>query len=179
MEVLRPAGGNERRCIVRQALDYYRTLIVAAEYTCTVNTATPLKSTLIKALKHCISVHPILSATILGEETESPAFGRPPVLRLDHHFQFVNLETYSGQSNSDQQELIKSVLLRIHDEPFKSRDQIPPWKIIVGGMKEENSFLISFAYYHSHGDGKSGLVFHKTFLEGENSDRVSITETTE
>ena len=26
--------------------------------------------------------------------------------------------------------------------------------------------LVLFAYYHSHGDGKSGLAFHQTFLKG-------------
>lgn len=164
-------GPNERRCIVRQALDYYRTLIVGGVYVSDGN-SNPLKDTLIKALKHCVSTHPVLSAVIVDEETEAPAFAKPPTIDLDNHIGILDFEHFAEQHDTrDESNLIKAALRRTHDQQCTHRNVVPPWKIVVlpllNRTNGDNSrFLILLAYYHSHGDGKSGLAFHKTFLEG-------------
>ncbi|KAH0373295.1 hypothetical protein KCU65_g626, partial [Aureobasidium melanogenum] len=167
MERLRKAGPNERRCIVRQALGYYRTLVVGGVYTLDKSSSDfPLQSTLVKALKHCIAVHPILSACIIGQETEAPEFARPPVLDLNNHIDILDTPNLSDEKN-----LIKLTLAHTNDHVFTSCDEIPPWRITVlplpaAEQSGPSRYLILLGYYHSHGDGKSGLAFHKTLLSG-------------
>ncbi|KAG9953781.1 hypothetical protein KCU85_g1079, partial [Aureobasidium melanogenum] len=167
MESLRKAGPNERRCIVRQALGYYRTLVVGGAYTLeNLSSDSSLQNTLIKALKHCIAVHPILSACIIGQETEAPEFARPPVLDLNNHINILDTPNLS-----DEKSLIKITLAQTNDHIFTRCDQTPPWRITVlplptAEQQGPSRYLILLGYYHSHGDGKSGLAFHKTLLSG-------------
>ncbi|KAI4720589.1 hypothetical protein E4T48_03151 [Aureobasidium sp. EXF-10727] len=170
MERLRRAGPNERRCIVRQALGYYRTLVVGGIYTLDKSSSDrSLQSTLIKALKHCIASHPILSACIHGEETEAPEFARPAVLDLNNHIDILGRQ--QSPDLLDEQSLIKLILAQTNDHVFTSCDNTPPWMVTVLPLlaREQSNTsrcLILFGYYHSHGDGKSGLAFHKTLLSG-------------
>ncbi|KAG9592268.1 hypothetical protein KCU77_g7089, partial [Aureobasidium melanogenum] len=167
MERLRKAGPNERRCIVRQALGYYRTLVVGGTYTLEKSSSGfSLESTLIKALKHCIASHPILSSCIIGQETEAPEFARPSVLDLNNHINILSTPDLSDEKN-----LIKLTLAQTNDHVFICCDKIPPWRITVlplsaGEQSDTSRYLVLFGYYHSHGDGKSGLAFHKTLLSG-------------
>ncbi|KAI4766985.1 hypothetical protein E4T52_13033 [Aureobasidium sp. EXF-3400] len=170
MTSLRKAGPNERRCIVRQALGYYRTLVVGGIYTIDkLSTNLSLESSFIKGLKHCVASHPILSACIVGEETETPEFARPAFLDLNDHIDI--LATQQSPDILDEKDLIKLVLAQSNDHVFTGCDRIPPWKITVlpllpGEQHNTSRYLILFGYYHSHGDGKSGLAFHKTLLSG-------------
>jgi hypothetical protein len=131
------------------------------------STNLPLESSLIKALKHCVASHPSLSACIIGEETETPEFARPTFLDLNNHINILQrvLEP------SDERNVIKRILAKTNDHVFADCDRIPPWKITVlpllaGHQQETSRYLVLFGYYHSHGDGKSGLAFHKTLLSG-------------
>ena len=128
-----------------------------------------LESSLIKALKHCVASHPILSACIVGEETEAPEFARPSFLNLNDHIEI--LATQQSPNVMGEKDLIKSVLAQTNDHVFTSCDKTPPWKITVLPLLAEEQqktsrYLILFGYYHSHGDGKSGLAFHRTLLSG-------------
>lgn len=128
-----------------------------------------MKSSLIKALKHCVASHPILSACIIGEDTEAPGFARPAFLNLNDHVDI--LAAQQSPDISDEKDLIKLVLAQTNDHVFTSCDQTPPWKITVLPLLPEKQqktsrFLVLLGYYHSHGDGKSGLAFHKTLLSG-------------
>ena len=122
------------------------------------------------ALKHCIAIHPILSASLSGEATEAPKLVRPATLDLRNHVQIVDPASL-GENSGDEIEQLKQVIAEDHDRPFPYEENIPPWKIIVllvSGQSEarERRFYILFSYSHSHGDGTSGLAFHKTFLQG-------------
>ncbi|KAI5276808.1 hypothetical protein E4T47_00391 [Aureobasidium subglaciale] len=170
MKQLRRAGPNERRCIVRQALGYYRTLVVGGTYTLEgPSDDLSLRSVLTKALKHCVALHPILSACILGEETEAPCFARPAILDLDDHIEILDAQL--SRNVSEEHRLIKLVLAQTNDHVFTNCDRVPPWKIFVspllaGEQRKTSRYLLLFGYYHSHGDGKSGLAFHKTLIHG-------------
>jgi hypothetical protein len=166
---LRQIGPNERRAIIRQALGHYRSVAVGGIYT--LDKAldnVQLNSTLIKALKHCVATHPILSACLVKHETESPAFSRPRYLDLQNHIDVLSLKQFS--ESVDEQSIIKYTVAQANDIVFPPVDQVPSWKIVVQPLpaneKETNRYLIIFAYYHSHCDGKSGLAFHKTLLSG-------------
>lgn len=157
---------------MRQALDYYRTLIIGGTYVLDgSHEVVASKGLFIKALKHCIAIHPMLSAAISGEETESPTFVRPSPLDLTNHIDLPACHELPGDvENWFESDLVKHILKRTNDQTFTSRDKVPPWKIVVLPLHNTATakcrFLILFAYCHSHGDGKSGLAFHKTFLSG-------------
>ncbi|KAI5265587.1 hypothetical protein E4T47_08526 [Aureobasidium subglaciale] len=170
------AGNNEKRYIVRQSLGYYRTLAIGGIYTfATGSTPAISKQTFVPALKHCIATHPLLSATIEGQDGESPAFSRPQTLDLHNHIELFSIaDLGAGIRDASEKDLIHRVTVRTLDGEFHSVDSIPPWKIVVFALpsqecvKDQSSqrLFILFAYYHSHGDGKSALTFHKTFLQG-------------
>lgn len=127
-----------------------------------------LQSILVKALKHCVASHPILSTYIIGQETEAPEFARPPALDLNKHINILD-----APDLFDEKSLIKLTLAQTNDHVFDCCDKTPPWQITVlplsaAEQSETSRYLILFGYYHSHGDGKSGLAFHKTLLSGLN-----------
>ncbi|KAL3472151.1 alcohol acetyltransferase [Aspergillus californicus] len=187
-EPLRAASKNERRPITRHALGFYNALIMAGLYNFDLEDAensfdVASADSYTPALKYCIAKHPILATGIIGEETESPLFGR--VSRMDLR-KFVRIIEYDsvaaagvsrGKSDEeDETEFLKRVMLTLHDRSFENVETVPPWRVTViplpasstpgsEGEKRGRAYII-FSYSHSHGDGRSGLVFHRTFLRG-------------
>ncbi|CAD0101108.1 unnamed protein product [Aureobasidium mustum] len=182
---LRPAGYNERRYITRQSLGYYRTLAIGDVYTLKQDREVS-QQTFVPALKHCVAIHPLLSAVIECQDTESPAFARPKVLDLQNHVEILSVNDFEeGATNSPEKDLIHRATIRTLDSEFLSAESIPPWKVVIFNLpnrhepQEDSStqrLFILFAYYHSHGDGKSALAFHKTFLQGLNGPKSNLTE---
>ncbi|KAL4953856.1 alcohol acetyltransferase [Aspergillus filifer] len=171
-DTLRAASKNERRYITRHSLGFYRALTMTGLYTLN-RDYTDFDATIAEfwfpALKWCIDKHPILSAAIVGQDGEEPVFVRPKEgINLRRHVQIVQPDPGDG---GDEIEALRRVLLTTHDKMFDGVDNVPPWKIVVVPMpnRTQNATTrawIIFAYSHSVGDGRSGLVFHKTFLEG-------------
>ena len=93
-----------------------------------------LKDTLIKALKHCISEHSILSAVINDEETEAPIFSRPSTLDLNNHIEVLDSRQFSNAI--DDQGLVQAALIKTHDQSLNSRDEIPPWRSKIEGKAD-------------------------------------------
>jgi hypothetical protein len=129
-------------------------------------------TTYIPALKHCVATHPILSAEIRGQDGEEPVFvrcGNMGGMDLERHLEV--LDPASAVPDVDEIEALKRVMLRVHDTCFEDVERVPPWKVIIlplspSGEEGKNRAYVVFAYSHSHGDGRSGLNFHRTFLEG-------------
>ncbi|THW70066.1 hypothetical protein D6D19_08054 [Aureobasidium pullulans] len=172
---LRPAGYNERRYITRQSLGYYRTLAIGGIYTVDQASATVIsQQTFIPVLKHCVATHPLLSATIKGQDTESPSFARPKTLDLHNHVEILCTDDLgSGAADLSEKDLIHRVTNRTLDFEFSDVEITPPWKIVVFLLPSQDGaqrLFVLFAYYHSHGDGKSALAFHKTILQGLNQE---------
>jgi hypothetical protein len=131
-----------------------------------------------KALSHCVMKHPILSAVIVDGHTEKPTFALLDKLDLSRH---VDIRV-SG-SDLPEHERIEQILAVVSDEQFPLVDEHPSWKIVLMPLPARDGaairLLVLFAYYHSHGDGKAGLAFHRTFFErlqdgnvSEQSDKV-------
>ncbi|KAG9593529.1 hypothetical protein KCU77_g7095, partial [Aureobasidium melanogenum] len=183
---LRSAGYNERRYIIRQSLGFYRTLAIGGIYTLKQDTNDQIsQQTFVPALKHCVATHPLLSAVIEGQDTESPAFSRPKSLNLQDHVEVLSTnDLEEGATNLPEKDLMHHVMVRTLDSKFSSVDTAPPWKIVVFNLPNHEGthhssiqrLFILFAYYHSHGDGKSALAFHKTFLQGLNGQKNDIHE---
>ena len=121
-------------------------------------------NTYLPAVKACVDAHPMLSAVIGAENSNNPIFARPAKLDLSRH---LRVKTFDGNM-TDEEEILKSELPKLHDEQFEHCEVTPPWRIVaiplpVRGI--ERKCFIAFAYSHSHGDGISGLVVHRTFLD--------------
>ncbi|KAJ5640846.1 alcohol acetyltransferase [Penicillium herquei] len=173
-QVLREASNNDKRTLVRHSLGFYRALILNGLYTLHDTEPFDVKdaSYFIPALKHCIAVHPILSAAVQDQDTETPRFVRPASLNIQNHVELVDTALSAELSSGDEFSLITQITKGVHDKVFPKVDQQPPWKIVVVPLPNKQGepgpqrVYIIFAYSHSHGDGKSGLSFHRTFLEG-------------
>lgn len=162
----------ERRCITRQDIGHQRTLTVGAVYNSkaeidVINPQLP-QSPFIAALEACISEHPILSTTIHGGDTEAPEFTTPGMLVLTNHF-----ELRERDSTLSERQYLEHLLVQVGDEQFSNVHLTPPWKVVVVPLdpsndEHNNRVFVLLAYYHSHGDGKSALAFHQTFLKGLN-----------
>ncbi|KAF2146417.1 uncharacterized protein K452DRAFT_65483 [Aplosporella prunicola CBS 121167] len=165
---LRAAGRNEKRCIIRHALGFYRALIITGLYS-THDKVNGIE-TFIPAVKHCLSTHSILSAAIKGHDTEEPEFVRPPLLNLRNHIRIIE-PACVGHGDDDELSRLKHVLGQTHDQVFENCHIIPPWRIVILPLHADSKtgikrFYIAFAFSHSHGDGVAGLAFHRTFVEG-------------
>ncbi|KAK6003180.1 hypothetical protein QM012_001025 [Aureobasidium pullulans] len=175
---LRPAGYNERRYITRQSLGYYRTLAIGGIYTLKQDPTSQFsQQTFVPALKHCVATHPLLSAVTEGQDTECPAFARPNALDLQNHIEIYSIKDLGeAATNLPEKDLIHLVTTRTLDSKFSSVETRPPWEIVVCALPSHEEaqdssaqrHFVLFAYYRSHGDGKSALAFHKTFLQGLN-----------
>ncbi|RDW65779.1 uncharacterized protein DSM5745_09518 [Aspergillus mulundensis] len=190
--VLRAASKNEHRYITRHALGFYRALTMTGLYTLDLDTGLStsesseyvdmtIPDTYIPALKWCIAAHPILRTGIQGQDGEEPVFVRAPKMDLRRHVR-VDCSIMDGGVNLDgksEVEALRRVLLREHDEGFEGVENVPPWRVVVAPLpvsdidgyqrndaRRKAKAYIIFAYSHSHGDGRSGLVFHRAFLEG-------------
>jgi len=78
---------------------------------------------------------------------------------------------YVDNHNEQHEQLLKEFVGKLNDMPCAYQDGIPAWKLVVLPLlakseKTPNNFWIGFSYSHSHGDGKSSLAFHHTFLQG-------------
>lgn len=126
----------------------------------------------VAALRHCVKRHPILSSVITGSSTETPGFATPKKLDLSKHLEIRdNVEDLSEAH----------ILAEVSDQQFSAADKIPPWKVVLTPLTSSSGaavrLLVLFAYYHSHGDGKSGLAFHRTFLDGLNEAYQMVSRT--
>ncbi|KAI5248051.1 hypothetical protein E4T42_05752 [Aureobasidium subglaciale] len=111
---LRSAGNNEKRYIVRQSLGYYRTLAIGGIYTfAPASTSVISKQTFVPALKHCVATHPLLNATIEGQESESPAFPRPQTLDLHNHIELLSItDIGAGTKDASEKDPIHHITVR-------------------------------------------------------------------
>ncbi|KAH7417166.1 alcohol acetyltransferase [Cadophora sp. MPI-SDFR-AT-0126] len=156
---LRAAGPNEIRCVARESLGFYRTLVVGGIYEFVNTVDINSISTYNHALRSCIGTHARLSAIIAKNDTDSPYFEFCPRIDLSQHVQFLERD---GQYEESEAGSIQRILPGILDEFILS--SIPSWKIVVLPFSDSRCF-IAFAYSHALGDGLSGCAFHRTFLD--------------
>lgn len=153
-------GPNERRCIARESLDFYRALLVGGVYEFSAPVDTSSLATFTPAVRHCIDSHAHLCITVADAETESPSFHFCPRLDLNNHVQVLSVDE-SDVTKGREDQLIEEVLPQILDSKWPSG--LPPWKISVVPFSKTRCF-ISFSFSHSLADGTSGLAFHNTFF---------------
>ncbi|PBP27276.1 hypothetical protein BUE80_DR001554 [Diplocarpon rosae] len=156
---IRAASPNERRCIVREYLGFYRALIVGGVFEFAESVDTKSVSTYIHALRQCIDRHPQLSVTISNVENESPYYVFCPQLDLGQHIEILD---HSNQGGESEIRAIQQALPSILDAKWPA--SVPAWKIIVLPFSDRRCF-VGFSFSHAIGDGVSGLAFNRTFLD--------------
>ncbi|KAG4438514.1 hypothetical protein IFR05_005988 [Cadophora sp. M221] len=163
---LRAAGPNEIRCVARESLGFYRSLIVGGIYEFVKPVDISSISTYNHALRCCIDSHPRLSAIIVAHDTDSPYFEFCPRLDLNQHVQFLGNETRRGETEAM---AIRRIIPSILDEFLPT--SIPSWKVVILPFSDKRCF-IALSYSHALGDGLSRCAFHRTFLEALQEQRL-------
>ncbi|KAL5320800.1 hypothetical protein ACEPPN_011610 [Leptodophora sp. 'Broadleaf-Isolate-01'] len=163
---LRAAGPNEVRCVVRESLGFYRSLVVGGIFEFAKPVDIRSISTYNYALRCCIDSHPRLSVVIADHDTDSPYFEFYPRIDLSQHVQFLDNETRKGETEAM---AIQRNLPSILDEFLPT--SIPSWKIVILPFSDKRCF-IALSYSHALGDGLSGCAFHRTFLEALQEQRL-------
>ncbi|KAL9105244.1 MAG: hypothetical protein Q9227_009545 [Pyrenula ochraceoflavens] len=184
---LREPGYNELRCIARDSLGFYGPVVVAATYTIPHLPSGGDTSEYIKALCEplsvCVQEHPILSTVIHGEATKTPQFRRVQQVDLAKHVKVKILDADTELTGLETQvkggsRFIERALEAIHSSNFDDVSEVPPWRLYIFPLpptaKSDNQqsttqHLFAYAFAHSHGDGRSGLIFHQTLLNAINS----------
>ncbi|KAK5064419.1 hypothetical protein LTR84_000252 [Exophiala bonariae] len=156
---LRAASPNERRCIARDYLDFYRGLAVGGTYDFSDGSNLSCPSTYTRGLQKCIERHPQLSVVTINAESNSPYFEHYPKVDLEQHLQHLD----KCKKDGDEDKAIQNALPGILDT--KLLPSIPAWKVFILPLSEKRCF-IAFFYSHTLGDGMSGLAFHQTLLSG-------------
>lgn len=113
-----------------------------------------------------INVHPILSAIVVDEDSNSPYFARLPFINLEDVVTFKTRFIPTFEPTRDIE--LDQILENDHNRGFKERyGELPFWRLIVTTTPGvENEFTASFIFHHALGDGTSGMAFHKSFLAG-------------
>ncbi|KAF2162137.1 hypothetical protein M409DRAFT_27520 [Zasmidium cellare ATCC 36951] len=165
MEVIRPAGNNERRCIVRDVLGLYGSIISVGTYRSQNAKQDLSKDTIFKALKQCIEELSTLSTIVNDSETETPQLVKASKIDLEQHVHFLD------------QTDIQALLEQAHNNPLTEYEARPQWRLYITLTADVSSpsFHVAFATSHALADGTSGLIFHKTFLAAlRNSSQLSF-----
>lgn len=107
-----------------------------------------------------------MSTVILDGNTESPTIATPKSLDLDAH-----LEIREVDDDIPEHECIERLMAQVGDEQLSSLHTTPPWKVVLvplrsGESSGQSRLLVLYSNYHSHGDGRSGLAFQKSFHAG-------------
>ncbi|TKX27684.1 hypothetical protein C1H76_0110 [Elsinoe australis] len=158
-EFLRLASPNEQRTISREDLGLYHAVIVGAVYKLSEGLDVTSTSTHFQPLRHCVDRNPYLSVVTGGNDTDKAYYERVPSVDLSQHIQIIQNTSTDSDDLSAMQQVITSDL----DRPFPPG--IPPWRTLILPLSNQRLFL-AFAFSHSIGDGTTGLIFHRTFLEG-------------
>ncbi|KAH9828122.1 hypothetical protein Tdes44962_MAKER09469 [Teratosphaeria destructans] len=158
--ILRPAGFAEQRCIARDVLGHYGSIVLSAMYGSTKPTDGIPKHDIIKALKQCIRVHPSLSVIVLSAVGEVPQYARVASLDLDQHLRFL-------EPTGLDEAAIKQLHGLAHRDRLPHMSKTPPWRVYIAPTASGFWLVLSLA--HSLGDGRSGYLFHSTFLKAMQS----------
>ena len=84
---------------------------------------------------------------------------------LDKHLEIADSKDVAEEQS------IEKLMARISDEKFEALHTTPPWKVVLASLPRDKvsgaqRLLVCFTNFHSHGDGRSGLAFHNSFLAG-------------
>ncbi|KAF5629207.1 hypothetical protein F25303_10246 [Fusarium sp. NRRL 25303] len=109
------------------------------------------------AFARAILQHPALTVGRIDDNTKSPLW-----VRLDR-IDFNNHITWSEPSE-DIENPLSDVLEWQVNNPYLNLERQPCWRAVILKYSGTKFMDVVFAWDHSAGDGKSGKIFHDTFL---------------
>ncbi|KAK5111997.1 hypothetical protein LTR62_004531 [Meristemomyces frigidus] len=168
MEIIRSAGFNERRCIAREHMGLYGTVVTCATYSTlglSVLSSGSLRSLLTSALKQCITEQPMLSTTILDAGTEAPKLAKVPAMAVTEHLSIFDMPAADTSSEL----AIRNLLHKAQNEQLELGKR-PAWRLYAQALPiksaaEPATFIAAFSYSHALADGPSGLFFHRALSD--------------
>ncbi|KAL4967522.1 uncharacterized protein BDV14DRAFT_188300 [Aspergillus stella-maris] len=180
----RYASPNEQRTISREDLGFYNAVVIAAVYEVPDDVDVDLTSPdpFVEPLRQCVLDQPYLSVVVKNKHTDKASYVKVESLNLSQHISILH-----DQKTSDDTEnkIIERALLPILDRPWPA--DVPPWRIVVLPLAPASAnnndpkakrYLIAFSFSHALGDGISGLIFHRAFLNAWNNTIASTNPAT-
>ncbi|KAI4674816.1 uncharacterized protein J4E84_010422 [Alternaria hordeiaustralica] len=172
LPILRILGKSEQLSAVSHALGFFKNVGMSAHYTLSSTTTTQppnLQSVVYAALADVVKRHAILSAIPINEATPEAYFARLEVIDLE---KCVVWKTRVGDATRGEEDLeLDGILEGQHNVGFTSDyGDVPFWRLVIlQDAGAELSFTASFIFHHSLGDGATGSIFHRSFLQGLNT----------
>ncbi|KAI7360680.1 hypothetical protein KC354_g8669 [Hortaea werneckii] len=156
-------GLNELRCIVRDDLALYGTIIVSVTYSLQENHEDEtLRKATIRALKHCIAEHPVLSTVVVDSDTSQPQLAQMPRMAIEDHFKILEAESILAAHDDETAALLSFA----HNDRIPNLTTRPPWRTYVCPLRRpqqrSTEIVMGLSYSHAIADGKSGLLFHQS-----------------
>ncbi|XEV01993.1 hypothetical protein FSHL1_007280 [Fusarium sambucinum] len=170
-EFLRYASPNEMRTIAREDVGYYHAVVIGAVYDFTEEIDIKSPSTYFYALQRCIEEHPFFCVTVGDRNTDKAYYEHVSSINVEQHISIIQ----DPEIGTDHLEAIGRSVKPELDRPFVSG--IPPWRIVVLPLSPTKCH-VAFAFSHSIGDGITGVVFHRTFLQGLRETPATIPPST-
>lgn len=200
--------------MIRHALKLYSNLVVAGIYRIPfglVGKGDAQRLMRVKsyarAIAECVEKHPLLSAGMLGlgkgnGNRAGGGEGEVRYVRVDNvdvtrHFRVIRTEDAGdlGTGEKGEEEVVRRAMEQLHSDStfmFDHVETVPAWSLDVLPLEPDNEteshrVLLAFTYSHSHGDGMSGVAFHRTLLGAlpasfrdghDNSQRMMIQPST-
>jgi len=168
-------GKFEQFSSARHHLGLFHNVGVSVTYVHSSKDVVDLKQAIFTALSDVIHRHSILSCIVVAEDSVSPYFARLPKIDLEEVVTFIpRREKISADGSNDVQ--LDELLQEQHNLPFKEKyGKLPFWRLLVTFDPNDKmpSFVGSFIFHHSLGDGASGFIFHRHFLRALNRAALS------
>ncbi|KAH7407950.1 alcohol acetyltransferase [Cadophora sp. MPI-SDFR-AT-0126] len=166
--MLRPVGNIEKFSTASHSLGFYRGVANTARYR-TDSEPQLLDSVIEAAVAQVVLKHPALCCGIINEDEKDPEFIRLESIDLSECIQYQ----LPKLSQAEDDAIVEALSVQ-HGQTWPNIDSQPPWKIIVVPTRKWSDtkgtgFDIIFAYHHALGDGLSGVVFHRSFLDALNN----------
>ncbi|KAL2003275.1 hypothetical protein VTN02DRAFT_4485 [Thermoascus thermophilus] len=163
---LRPVGYLEKFSTARHLAEFYHNVAASAYYS-KPKSSYPLEALVYRALATVIARHPVLSAITVDDHKSNPYFVRMPRIDLRHAVRFVTRTKEHDDHDDTTDEELDEILQEEHNRNFKDGyGERPFWRFIVLHETESSThFAGCFVFHHALGDGKSGLAFHRSFLD--------------
>lgn len=153
-DVVRYAGPFERWFIVRHYLKMYACVAISARYGERSGISLDA-NTLFPALDKVIRRHAALCVTLSGE-----ASGKPAWVRLEK-VDLTRVVNFSDDTQANIRTVFESEIA--HRFRTQSEPADPLWRLRIS-----RDGIVTFAWHHAIGDGRSGLAFHHSLLEALN-----------
>lgn len=109
------------------------------------------------AFARAILQHPALTIGRIDDDTKSPLWVRLDRIDFNNHIIW-------SEPSEDTENSLSDVLEWQVNNPYLKLESQPCWRAVILRYSGTKFMDVVFAWDHSAGDGKSGKMFHDTFL---------------